>query len=111
MDFCQGCSNILYPTEIENELWLICKFCEYKEKPKNTIIKKNIYKNNNATHYGTNRYLINESGLQRTKKLSCPNSQCPSVKDSSLQEAVMFNDPKNLKITYICCACNTEWKP
>ena len=111
MDFCQGCNNLLYPTEIENELWMVCKHCEYKKPPKTTIIKKNVYKNNNIIHHGTNQYLIFENGYQRTKKLPCPNSECPSSKDNSLQEAVMYNDPKNLKITYICCACNTEWKP
>jgi DNA-directed RNA polymerase subunit M/transcription elongation factor TFIIS len=109
MKFCQGCNNVLYPTEIENELWLICKFCEYKEKPKTTVIKKNLYKNKNTSNYGSNQYLIYEYSYQRTKQLECPNKDCPSLKDKSLQEAVMYNDQQNLKMTYICCSCNTEW--
>ena len=111
MDFCKNCNNSLYPTEIDNELWMICKICEYKEEPQTTVIKKNVYKKANTLHYGTNRYLIYENTYSRTKKFPCPNTDCPSIKDKSLQEAIFFNDPKNLKITYICAACNTEWKP
>ena len=117
MNFCQSinnnvsCGNLLYPTEIDNKLYMVCKFCEYKEEPKSTVIKKNVYKNNNVLNYGTNRYLIYENSYQRTKKIPCPNLDCPSTKDPALQEAVIYNNVKTLKITYTCCACNAEWGP
>ena len=111
MDFCKNCNNCLYPTEIDNKLWMICKICEYKEEATNTVIKKNVYKSSNIQTYGTNRYLIYDNTYQRTKKFPCPNTECPSAEDKNLQEAIFYNDPKNLKITYICAACNTEWKP
>ena len=111
MNFCKNCNNCLYPTEMDNELWLICKTCEYKEEPTNTVIKKNVYKRSNTLHYGTNRYLIYDKSYPRTKQMPCPNTECPSATDSTLQEAIYYNDSQNLKITYICVACNTEWKP
>ncbi len=113
MDFCQNCNNTLYPIENEehNKLELVCKICEFKTDAKNTIVKKNTYKKTNTNYQSSNRFLIYENTYPRTKKLTCPNTDCPSIKDKKLQEAIYFNDPKNLKITYICCACNTEWKP
>ena len=111
MDFCKNCNNGLYPTEIDNDLWLICKICEYKEKNSSSIVKKNVYKRSNIIDYGKHKYIIYDNAYPKTKTHPCPNTECPSIKDKSLQEATYFNDPKNLKITFICSACNTEWKP
>ena len=110
MDFCTNCSNVLYPTEIENKLWLVCRFCEFKKEPLTSIIKKTVYKRDNINAYGSNKYLIYDKTYPRSKKFPCPNTDCPSANDKSLQEAIFFNDKITLKITFICAACNTEWK-
>ena len=111
MKFCKNCNNGLFPIEIEGQLFMVCKICEYKEQSDHIIIKKNVYKRTTIHSHGNNKYITFDSGYPRTKKVSCPNTDCPSVKDKSLQEAIYFNDPKNLKITYVCVTCNTEWKP
>ena len=111
MNFCPNCQSGLYPTEIEQELLLVCRICDYKEANKSLVIRRKVYHGSNAQHYqGDNKYLIYDPTYPRTKQMPCPNPDCPSVADKTLQEAIYYNDPNNLKVIYICCSCRTQWR-
>jgi DNA-directed RNA polymerase subunit M/transcription elongation factor TFIIS len=110
MQFCKECENKLFPFEEDNQLWNKCHECGFKEEYSEAIIDKKIYKNKDNNVNDNNRYLIYDPSVPRTIHKQCPNKECPSVKDASLQEAIFIQDPITIKLTYICVNCNTEWK-
>lgn len=111
MDFCPNCQSGLFPTEIEEELYLVCRICEHKEKNTKTVVKRKVYRANDVQDYGSNRYLRYDPTYPHTRRVKCPNDECPSVTDKDVpSDAIYFNDARNLKVIYICTVCNTEWK-
>ena len=110
MQFCKECENKLFPSEEDSQLWNKCLDCGFKEEYNNSVIDKKIYKNKNTLTYSNNKFLIYDNTIPRTTQKICPNKECISVKNPSLQEAVFIQDPVTIKLTYICINCNTEWK-
>ena len=110
MQFCKNCDNKLFPIEEDNELWNKCINCGFKEEYVEFVIDRKIYKNKNTVVNDNNRFLIYDNTIPRTKQKVCPNKNCISIENPSLQEAVFIQDPITIKLKYICVNCNTEWK-
>ncbi len=116
MNFCPECNFLLYyhiDTLNENDttktLLNFCNNCGYKEKSKDTCVYSFDHKNTNKPAK-TNKYIIHDNTYPRTIHHKCPNKDCKSNKDEKLREALFSSSSKNLKITYICMVCKTEWK-
>jgi hypothetical protein len=84
--------------------------CGFKEEYNDSTIDKKNYKNKNILSTDNNKFLIHDPTIPRTTHKQCPNKNCLSVEDPSIQEAVFIQDPITIKLTYICVICNTEWK-
>ncbi len=111
MKFCSECESMLYPKEgEEGGLYGECPNCGNSELLKDHIIQQTLYRSSITHDISSKIYMIYDPSLPRTKQKECPNLACPSQKDKSLQEAVVYNDPKTLKVTYICAVCQAEWK-
>lgn len=109
MNFCPECSFLLYPTEIEGKLMNSCKNCKYKEINNNRIIVTHQYKKQIFQDTRSKRKYIHDSTLERTSKMTCPNTGCASNTDSSIRDAVIFIEPNRLVKIFICAVCGTEW--
>ena len=111
INFCKICESMLYPVEHEKNLFLKCKNCGYQEDNKNLIIFSKVYNDNSMeTENVSNRYIIHDKTIPRTKKKKCPNNLCPSRNDKSKQEAVFYSVEKTMELIYVCRTCSTEWK-
>jgi len=109
MKFCKECDNLLYPVEIENQLYLRCDECGYKEENTQTIIEKKNYKKKEMIALDNNNFTIYDNTLPNTIHKKCPNKNCISNKEPELQNAKIIQDPVTIKLTYKCVNCNTEW--
>lgn len=110
MNFCKSCDNKLYPLEDEDKLYLSCEDCGFKEIYENTVIEKKNFKNKNINVIKNMRFLIYDNSLPRTIHKQCPNKNCEFNTKNLPCESVFIQDPVSLKLTYICSACNVEWK-
>ena len=111
MKFCSICENMLYSIEEDNNLFLKCKNCGFKEEQKNAVVITKVYKDSgDTTESNVNKYLIHDPTLPRTCKKKCPNVFCTSNQNKGKQEAVFFPIDSTMKLVYICIECNTEWK-
>lgn len=110
MKFCKECNNKLYPTEDDEKLINVCMDCGNKEEYTDNIVERRVYKISQINNLERNKYLIYDNTLPHTIHKICPNQNCPTKKDKSLQEAVFITDKVTLKVTFICTVCNTEWK-
>lgn len=55
--------------------------------------------------------MIYDNTLLRDRKYTCVNSKCPSHKDFSLREAVVFREhPDSFVTIYVCVACKASFK-
>jgi len=109
MSFCPECNTLLNHVEEDNKLYLNCRTCGFKEENKNSIISKKIYKYDESQIVGSKEYLIHDNTLPRTTIKKCVNEECPSRKNSDLQDIVFMTDSKTLKLHYICAVCLAEW--
>jgi DNA-directed RNA polymerase subunit M/transcription elongation factor TFIIS len=110
MNFCPNCQNKLYPLEEEEKLYNSCVKCGFKDEYRNTMIHKKVYKGKTMQQSSMNQFSRYDVSLPRTNKKICPNTECISHQDKSLQEAVFIMDPVSLKLSYMCVACGTDWK-
>ena len=110
MNFCKTCDNKLYPLEEEDKLYLSCQDCGFKEINENTVIERKNFKKKDVSIIDNKKFYIYDNSLPRTIQKQCPNKNCDSNKNNKKSESVFIQDPKSLKLTYICGACNFEWK-
>jgi len=110
MQFCKECENKLFPVEEDNKLLNKCIDCGFSEEYTESVINKRNYKNKSSLSSDNNKYLIHDPTIPRTTQKVCPNKNCISLKDPSLQESIFIQDPITIKLTFICVNCNTEWK-
>lgn len=108
MKFCPECNNLLYIVE-EEELYNKCKNCGYQEKLNEKVIMTKIYKKGEYKGTGIEQYLINDPSYAHTTHQPCPNKDCESKKDISLQDAIILSEGKRLEATYICTVCSHKW--
>ena len=111
VQFCVNCENMLYPREIDKQLFMCCKNCGYKDKSNDLVIFSKIYNDDTALEDTiNNKYIVNDVRLPRTTKKRCPNEKCASRSDAGKQMAVIETVKKTQEKIYICCECHTDWK-
>jgi len=100
---------MLYPVEIDDNLYSSCKRCGFREEFVDSIVETHIYGENlSKMEIPTN--VIYDNTLCRTIHKKCPNPECITHKKPELQEAVFVNDKDTLIVTYICVHCKKMWK-
>lgn len=108
MKFCPECNNLLYIIE-EDTLYHKCKNCGYQNKFKESIIVTRKYKKGEYKIGNIEQYLVNDPSYAHTIYQVCPNEECLSRKDASLQDAIILSERNNLEATYICTVCLHKW--
>lgn len=108
MKFCPECNNLLYIVE-EDALYHKCKNCGYQNEFKESIILTRSYKKGEYKNSGVEQNLVHDPSYAHTIYQSCPNEECPSKKDVSLQDAIILSEGSHLEATYICTACLYKW--
>lgn len=118
MHFCSECGNMYYIKINEddpNTIVYYCKNCGHENKDvahESVIVSKtNVYKNNTNYHQFVNKYTKLDPTLPRVKNMKCPNPECITASDKSVEQNVIFirYDDKNLKYIYICSHCDHIW--
>ena len=109
MKFCPECDSMLYYVEHNNKLLEKCKSCNYFSECNDKIIETSMYKLHNTETIGSKSYIIYDNTLPRTTNKNCINGDCPSKKDINKKEMVFYPNPVNMKLIYICTACNTQF--
>ena len=108
--FCPECDNILYHEEIDDDkLVLKCEHCGHIEPNKETLIIKKNYKESVNSSYINIKYVVHDNTLRRTIKKKCPNKECKSHIDKTLQESVIIIDKITKRKIYVCVQCTTQW--
>ena len=110
MNFCKTCDNKLYPFEDQDELYLSCQDCGFKELFDGNIVEKKNFKKNSVNINKNLHYLIYDPSLPRTIQKQCPNKNCETNKKNTKSISVFIKDQLSLKLTYVCTSCNVEWK-
>ena len=121
--FCPECSNNFsnFTNIVEKEkgkpvnyLVYSCQSCLYKEKTaaitnlEDAILftKDNL---NQTTEREINSDMCLDKSLPRTRKVECPNTECPSNKGTAEREVVFFHN-KDMKLGFSCCLCKSTWR-
>lgn len=135
MKFCPGCHNMLYikvskpgdpSAEAEDGFKLVyaCKNCGYQRMEDNTNLSSSILENTSLRTAAGGRnglasftrqayhYIQNDPSLPRVNNIKCPEEECPSNKNGSVDPEVIFMkvDPVNLKYVYFCTRCDAIWQ-
>ena len=121
MQFCVSCGNMYYLRLIEensDSLVYYCRKCGHEE---NVVTEDNMCVSRiDLTHQGhdfshlINKYTKLDPTLPRTKNIKCPNSECPSNKDSEAERQerdilyIRYNDT-DMKYVYLCALCDRVW--
>jgi len=109
MEFCKNCNNLLYYDSSNNILENICKVCGFTAQSKNYILEKIEYKNNNISNIFDSTFIYDNT-LPRTTLIKCPNTQCNSHVNITLQEAIIKKIKNKLDNYYMCVVCKSSWK-
>jgi DNA-directed RNA polymerase subunit M/transcription elongation factor TFIIS len=110
--FCPQCNNLYGHAVDEQTLKLryVCPSCGNTENVIDRCIVINEL-NTNTQDYQLNANMIYDLTYPRTKKIPCPNPDCPSVQLNENPEIIVFQyNPTMLKTGYMCTDCNTYWK-
>lgn len=97
--------------EDSSKAYYVCRYCKNMEPVKaGDIIFTQTY-NSNPTSDDSGSILDSQNMLQHnavphTKAYVCVNAKCPTHKDESLKDAIMFRKT-GYKITYVCSECKT----
>ena len=110
MKFCPECCNLLYTTEKDDKLHDICKKCGHSSISNDVIITEKVYRTGLFSNLGSKKNMVYDDTYPRTIHKECPNDECISKKDKSMQEAVYVSEKDTLQLVYICTKCFTEWK-
>ncbi len=119
MRFCINCDNMYYiklDNQDENRLIYYCRNCGNEKNDLTNdnmcISKLNIQRNDQKYKHVINQYTKLDPTLPRTSKIKCPNHQCSSNADDSMQSDIIFvrYDDSNIKYIYLCSYCETTWK-
>ena len=109
--FCPTCDTLLAPSEEDDKLMEKCSMCGFKKENDKLVIKSTNYKEVVYESVEQNKYLKHDPTLARTTHKTCPNPKCICNIDKSVEHNfIMKQDAKNIKLTYICVHCNSEWK-
>ena len=111
MQFCPNCDTLLAPFEEDDKLMEKCGTCGFKHENDKLVVKTTNYKEVKVEAIDKNIFLKYDPTYPRTNHKDCPNPECPCNTDKKIEkEFIMVQDAKNIKLTYICIHCNSEWK-
>eukprot|EP00461_Guttulinopsis_vulgaris_P004132 UN04133 len=96
MQFCQGCSNLMYPTSRDKKLIYICKACYSSAEVTQPLVFKHTYiKTDIGTTAMPNKDIILDPTLPRDPNLRCPNCSRP--------EPCYFQpSEESMELIYVC---------
>lgn len=121
--FCPLCSNI-FGHKIDEEtsrLVPVCQTCGYTESKVDHCLVVNEL-TNRVQDYPLSHNTPYDCTMPRTRKIPCPNPECPyakkpkkETKEASSEidnpEVIIFQyNPTMLKSGYMCVECKTYWK-
>ena len=113
-NICKNCDNFMFTyTDTENNLFNYCKKCGNK----NIIDKKCIYKTTHELNLGEilnkNKNILNDETLpiiiKKNTNIKCPNVECESNKNKSLNIKYIKYDTDEMKYIYLCNHCEQKW--
>lgn len=109
--FCEICSNLyIHQLNDKGQLMYVCHMCGHTESVTESCLMTNSI-NNKIADYHISINMIHDHTLLRTRKLVCPNPECPNQKTSERPEIIIFQyNPTMLKHGYMCQVCHTYWK-
>jgi DNA-directed RNA polymerase subunit M/transcription elongation factor TFIIS len=128
MNFCPECENYL-ALKIRSDdasgrqlMHHFCRNCGYTADVKASKDKQYIYKSDYDIQKlfmldKNIQYLCDDPTLPRVNNIPCPNSNCPSKKNTEGDglakddgDVVYYNiNEKNMKYVYLCCQCKHTW--
>lgn len=116
MKFCVNCRNMYYFKIDEEtcELRYYCRKCGHIEnEDKNIKVNEVTYTKDNINNISLNPYIKYDPSIPFTSDIKCPNEECITHKDKSIKPKVIYYryDDDNLKYIYMCCHCDSSWKP
>jgi len=112
MKFCPQCANMFY-TKLGEDASTIIYYCRNCGMEDTHIGESDVRIASTKTSVSqtVNRHTKHDPTLPRTTKMSCPNSECADVvggKGKSNVAYIRYNDV-DMKYTYLCCTCDTNW--
>lgn len=119
MHFCSKCGNMYYIKIMKSEkkqLIYYCRNCGNEEMniDESSVIvsKTNLKKNKQQYNHIINQYTKLDPTLPRIQTINCPNSQCASNTDDSVEKDIISirYDRENMKYIYMCAVCNKVWQ-
>ena len=117
MHFCSQCSNMYYisiDSENANKLIYYCRNCGNKDSTISvkdiTVSKVQLKKSEQEFSHIINKYTKLDPTLPRINTVLCPDTDCPTNKDSVPREIIYIRyDDTNMKYIYLCSTCDTVW--
>jgi DNA-directed RNA polymerase subunit M/transcription elongation factor TFIIS len=113
MEFCEVCDNMLYLSNVEDEMSLIhlCKKCGFQRKSSEgtTLVSSLSFSKQAPYTSAVNQYTKLDPTLPRIQGMPCPKPDCENHK---LARDIIYirYDNVDLKYAYLCPICDTVWK-
>jgi len=102
-------------SNLEQLASFICNNCSYNKEITSslTLYKKNYKQSNSQVNYdlNTNKLLIDDPTLPRTKNYNCKNVNCLTndTKNKKINKEAVFFRENGFDIKYLCTICNHSW--
>lgn len=119
MHFCNKCDNMYYiklRDDDTNKLIYYCRSCGNEEdKPSDMdscILRTDVKQNQVKFTHVVNEYTKQDPTLPRITTIRCPNQECPSNTEKSVDREIIYirYDDVAVKYMYLCSKCDTMWK-
>ena len=88
-----------------------CLNCNFEKLITQTIrlYHLNLKVEDNISSIESNKVLVKDPILPRTKDYICKNINCITHKNYKIKEAIYIKNDSNYKLKYICTVCFTDW--
>ncbi len=119
MHFCKNCDNMYYlklSAEDQNVLIYYCRNCGDEEPnlktTDNCILSTQISSSDKSNSTIINQYTKYDVTLPRSNTIRCPNQDCETNTDKSVEREIIYlrYDEDAMKYIYLCSHCSTTWK-
>tara|TARA_B100001063_G_C16715432_1_gene530433 strand:- start:56 stop:370 length:315 start_codon:yes stop_codon:yes gene_type:complete len=100
--------------EEDSQLNYYCRNCGDIEIPNSSLLISEVtYEKNKKNEVSINEYIKYDSTIPYLTNIICPNINCKSNTDSSIEKNVIYYryDNENMKYIYLCTHCDSSWKP
>ena len=116
MKFCKNCDNMYYMkiNEEDSQLNYYCRNCGNIENQDTSIIITEVtYEKNKKNEVEINEFIKYDSTIPYLNTIICPNINCKTNKDDTIEKKVIYYryDNENMKYIYMCTHCDSSWKP